>query len=263
MKNVNLCDLYYYFYKNNIKPIDSLMDNRLYLGSYFCENYFFKLSQTIKYFKSMNTKIVIVVPIFSDENLKKGLKEINFIIESLGKDLDYFVINDIGLLNYFLKEYPNINVCLGRLMLKKTRDIRYIEDNEFDDVILLNRIFPKQVIGIESDGIKVINPSKQITVFYHNTYHYISCTRYCFFASLHNKNKFRINSNCCLECNYLLFESRLGNSNATKTDLFYRLGKGVYFIDNKKINLEQNEETIEIPEVIKEVIFNEYLDTIK
>ena len=105
--------------------------DRIYVGSYVCENYF--LGLTDKFHEAISElcwrydiSATLVVPIFGQAFLERGEKRLDSLMEHYGSVYDELIVNDVAM--YFhASELYDIRIGLGRLMSKQQRDARVRE----------------------------------------------------------------------------------------------------------------------------------------
>lgn len=239
---LSLCDR---MEEKNIKKQENNGRNikRVYLGSYFCSNYFMNLDLNL--LERIVTEciyndidITLVIPIITEKNFKAMKEKIEKLFKFAGDSIDEITVNDYGTLECMHQQYP-IALNLGRLFAKDYRDPRY--QDSFDMTCKPN-IFTTEfqtivkrfhIKGIEFDPIsKCLDFSEaipELSYAIHSPYCYVTTGQICEFGSISNQNekKFRPNSDCHREC-----------VNITKTyglqeeQEWYRLGKAVYFKNN-------------------------------
>ncbi|WP_054743999.1 hypothetical protein [Cellulosilyticum ruminicola] len=270
---LNLTDIIQYLYNNKLEPIedfDTLIKRsnalagfekceRIYIGSYFCAQYFLnvphKIIEEIKlYCHTQKIKVTLVIPIFSERNLEKAKQKIQECIHELKEVLDEITINDYGMLNY-VTSHCNLKYNLGRLFMKDYRDLRY---PEYFNTILhpktFNSYFYKiiekyHINTIEFDPThKAVNlaafiPNKataslktcpQMEVAMHRPYCYVTVGQICEFGSIHKEieKKFRPNEVCQGECNDNIFFYEFNDGHK-----WLRVGRAVYF-DNRECEVQ-------------------------
>ena len=122
---INLCDLLYRAIKNENYRKTELQSKeleRLYLGSYFCGNYFLGIMEGAikKILEDCNQSVVIslVIPVFSEGQLIKGKEKIKTLLNYFPNKIDEVVVNDYGMLEYISENY-DLPIVLGRLFMKE------------------------------------------------------------------------------------------------------------------------------------------------
>ena len=102
---------------------------RLYAGSYFCENYFCALSDA--FHRSMRELAVehdlhatLVVPIIGQAFLERAERRLFDVLDRFGDVYDEVVVNDVAEYAYLSRETDK-RLGLGRLFSKEQRDARY------------------------------------------------------------------------------------------------------------------------------------------
>lgn len=104
---------------------------RIYIGSYFCAQYFLNLPNKIiedvtNFCEEEKVKVTLVIPIFSERNLDRGKEKIEEFINNFKEVIDEVTVNDYGMLEYMTKQYQ-LKCNMGRLFMKDYRDLRYPE----------------------------------------------------------------------------------------------------------------------------------------
>ncbi len=254
---INMCDIFHTinenqfvdFMNNLIEKLQKKPD-RIYMGSYFCSQYFLKFNgflQIIEYCRINNLYITLVIPVLNQKDLKNGKKRIEDICQQAGNIIDEITVNDIGMFRYFLKQDYQIN--LGRLFFKTPRDCRV---NDYNNSTVVPELISnldlefwrkENINGIELDPTnKNIDISMladdTLTVGLHTPYCYMTTGHICKFASIHKdiEYKFRPNLTCQLECMHISEiyngHNNLGEINST----IERYGRTLFF-RNDPINV--------------------------
>ena len=115
---------------------------RVYIGSYVCENYFMGLPdgfhEAVGEFCWRNdVAATLVVPIFGQAFLERGEKRLDDLMERYGSVYDELVVNDVA--SYFnASQLYDIRIGLGRLMSKQQRDARVRELMERTEIPALS-----------------------------------------------------------------------------------------------------------------------------
>lgn len=265
MKQINCLNLteiiqYLYTAKNNsvsdFKTIVSKSNElagfekceRIYLGSYFCAQYFLNLPKSlikeVKAFCEENgTKLTLVLPTFTEKNLERGKYKIAELILELKGIMDEITVNDYGMLTYIPAHY-NVHLNMGRVFMKDYRDLRY---PEYFNMTLKPKIFTTyfedimkdyNVKGVEFDpthsAINFEECPNGLEVGVHMPYCYMTVGQICEFASIHKTidKKFRPNTTCQGECNTNIFKYNFNDGHD-----WLRVGRAIYF-ENKECKLE-------------------------
>ena len=130
---LSLCDR---MEEKNIKKQENNGRNikRVYLGSYFCSNYFMNLDLNL--LERIVTEciyndidITLVIPIITEKNFKAMKEKIEKLFKFAGDSIDEITVNDYGTLECMHQQYP-IALNLGRLFAKDYRDPRYQDSFE-------------------------------------------------------------------------------------------------------------------------------------
>lgn len=232
---LNLCDISDYYCTNfKIKDIY----HRIYIGSYFCSQFFLNFDVTILLNSIKNQNITLVIPIISQKNLFKAKERLDDLINKF--NIDEITINDVGMLAYISKYYQ-LKINLGRLFFKESRDLRYLEyiNQKYvlpEDVAGLHNIFENYSISsIEIDQItrKIDIHNAKYNIVIHYPFCYISTSQICEFASIHKgyEEKFLKNCSCCKECqfNMIIYKKIIHEINANVE--FYKIGRAIYFLN--------------------------------
>ncbi len=250
-------------FKTIIKNCNELADfekcERIYIGSYFCGQYFLNLPNKIienvrTFCEAENVKITLVIPTFSEKNLDRGKDKIDDMVSYLKEVLDEVTINDYGMLEYMAKQYK-LKCNMGRLFMKDYRDLRY---PEYFNTTLHPKIFTSyfnelikeyDINSIEIDPThKTINletcPQKEtasletcpqgLVVGVHGPYCYMTVGQICEFGSIHKEidKKFRPNGVCQGECNSHVIRYKFNDGHE-----WLRVGRAVYF-ENSQCEIE-------------------------
>lgn len=255
---LNLCDISDY-YCVNCKIEDFY--HRIYIGSYFCSQFFLKFDITRLLNSINNQNVTLVIPIISQKNLSKGKERIASLIEYF--NIDEITVNDVGMLSYISDNF-RVKINLGRLFFKESRDLRYLEyiNQKYilpEDIIDLQSVLVNSSISaIEIDQIATeldISKAKD-KIIVHEPFCYISTGQICEFASIRKgyEEKFLKNCSCCKECqlNIITYKKMVQK---TKEDVkFYKIGRAIYFLnENCKIISSQKYRRVYFP-VLESVI---------
>ncbi len=240
-KILNLCDIGSRICRHG--GLEKLLEDmpqvsRIYVGSYFCDRYF---TMTVRYVTDCclpyclekNRKITCVVPIPSQENLGSVKESALELLSSWGGLVDTICVNDPGML-LWARENTGLKLTLGRLFSKELRDPRYGEaltpgtyrvSRGREELMEKFGISAMEVEGIYST-LKGCGIYGDYKVYAHRGYCYMSCGRYCLFASVRRElpGKFRTGAPCSLECGEFMMKHLLQN----KKEVF-RVGKGIYY----------------------------------
>ncbi|MFR1640357.1 MAG: hypothetical protein ACLSVD_15075 [Eggerthellaceae bacterium] len=102
---------------------------RLYVGSYFCGQYFLRQSDALwreafSLCRRERIPATLVVPVFSQSDLARGCGLVDRLVHDYGDVLDEITANDVGMLAFAAGRYGR-SVNVGRLLSKEPRDPRY------------------------------------------------------------------------------------------------------------------------------------------
>lgn len=253
---INLCDIfsmneteeYIEMCAVKIEDMTKKKIERIYIGSYFCDQFFLKFKgykELLQYCKVKKIHATLVIPVFSQDSLSKGKKRISEICGYLEGVIDEVTVNDFGML-YYIRNLNKYRINLGRLFFKNPRDCRVPEYT--DSVVspgflskLGQEIRKKELINcIELDPTnRVLDVSEiknsEIEVALHFPFCYMTTGKICKFASIHKDidKKFRPNVNCQMEC-MSISDTYTGHVVPTNCDpIIYRIGRTLYFENNK------------------------------
>lgn len=224
-----MCDLDEYGYKNTVNA------KRIYVGSYFCANYFVNLDlKRIREVLGDEVKLTLVVPILNQRNLSLGKEKIRKACRFFGEQLDEITINEYGLLGFIKNEIP-CKLNLGRLLLKDNRDPR-VDDfysrcaepkgftQMFVDILRKYNVTSVEIDEIY-EKISVTKLPKEVELGVHFPYMYISTGHICEIASNTKEvsKKFRAGDSCSYSCKdvHLSYDGTEGLT-------YVKLGKGIY-----------------------------------
>lgn len=241
MKCINLCDLLdkVDFYNNNVEKIlksSYLADaKRLYIGSYFCSQYFLRMdfiSEIKQFLNEHSYSLTLVIPIFSEKDSALSKEKIKHICDEL--PIDEVTVNDIGMLITIHSSY-NFTVNLGRLFFKDARDIRlpsYYQHTIHPAFLdSLNKYTTHYALNYaELDPISAtldVHHNTDVKLALHEPFCYLTTGNICKFVSISKDiaQKFRPNASCNKECQRV-YEIYFPNSNDYT---LYRIGRAVYF----------------------------------
>lgn len=104
---------------------------RLYTGSYVCENYFLGLPDSFheaigSLCAAYDMGATLVVPIFGQAFLERGERRLADVLERFGDVYDEVVVNDVAQF-FHVQAISGKRIGLGRLMMKEQRDVRYTD----------------------------------------------------------------------------------------------------------------------------------------
>lgn len=251
---INFCDIMDYLQKGN-DTLDCKIDRikkkaeietleRIYIGSYFCAQYFLKLEDElvedlVNYAMKTGIKITLVVPIISQKNLEEAQKKLKGYCQYFDTCLDEITVNDYGMLVYIHQTFE-VGLNMGRLFMKDYRDPRYpdyfklpLEPKIFTNY--LNHIIDKyQVDTMEFDPThEVIDFSKKpknIRIAIHTPFCYMTVGQICEYASINKEieKKFRPNQPCAKECQETIIRYDLKDGRE-----WVRIGRAIYFENNE------------------------------
>lgn len=262
---VNLCDI---FMNDQILKIIKEKESmnpykRIYIGSYFCAEYFMNLSshritkilsELSNNDESIKYSITLVVPIFTQKNFKEAKTLIEKLMNEFNQNIDEITINDYGMLKYVHDQFQvekkfNVKINAGRILSKDYREPRYPDyfNQEWVPKILnsyAEKIFKQYgVSGLEFDLThRVLNFKNQEQSFdlaIHTPFAYMTTGKICEYASINSdvKQKFRPNKSCTLECNNCLIQYDVSNERN-----WFRLGRTIYFANaNCEIRTKDND----------------------
>lgn len=224
---------------NIMKQCGQTECKRIYIGSYFCSQYFIRMKESVIEALSQvciddNIAITLVIPMLSERELVAGKNKVEWMLSKC-MALDEITVNDYGMLKYINqhyrtmihsdsnysmneKELPSIGLNMGRLFMKDTRDRRY---EAYWEQSFTSGFFTKYmgalveqygVTGIEFDpthkqldfsGVeKIASIFDKLTVGIHMPYCYLTVGQVCEIGSIHMPmdKKFRPNGSCGQEC---------------------------------------------------------------
>lgn len=229
MASLNLCDIFGRLKQSTSNALTALLDrvpykviDRLYLGSYYCCNYFLQsqteiLEEILDFAKKSNRKVTLVVPPVFEKDFDRVCTKALRLIECYAQVIDELTINDFGALEFFSKNV-NVKINYGRTMAKDSRDIRY---EDFFQSTSTPRVFEPfyekllssyQVGCVELDcthaTIKIPEHKESLSVAVHIPYCYASIGSICEFAAVHRDgyNKFLYAGSCRCECNNMMIQ---------------------------------------------------------
>ncbi len=238
---LNLCDLIQ-FSKKDSKLIEGIIEKfqpkRIYIGSYFCCNYFLKVIENISAIvdicNNKNIMISLVVPIITQQFLKSVKKILQRLSIKYINVIDEVVLNDYSLIDWVKNNVP-FDIALGRLFMKDPRDQRIEGGRGISDTPLfvnsqILELIPKyNVLNIELEqiysSIHLECIPSNVSVAVHTPFCYQTTGQICLYASIKKplKNKFRANTCCKFECN------KMHTIYTTDDGSYLRYGKAVYY----------------------------------
>lgn len=241
MKCINLCDILDEsdFKGNTIEKLlqaQCIADaDRLYIGSYFCSQYFLRMdfiSEIKKLVEQKHDSLSLVIPIFSERDLSIAKKRIRHILEEL--PIDEVTVNDVGMLST-LSSISQIKINLGRLFFKDARDIRLASyfNSTLHPASLDQLSDYRTRYGIqyaELDPICTVmdlGNETDVKLALHVPFGYMTTGNICKYASISKdiQFKFRPNISCNKECQRI-YETYAPSPSDYR---LYRIGRAVYF----------------------------------
>lgn len=251
--------------------IDKIKDNysisRIYIGSYFCGNYFQKcnydeLIDMLTEAFTPNINITLVIPVPTERNLKDIKTSIINILNKYSNNIDEITINDYGMLEYmyeFLNTNPQLelNINMGRIFFKDYRDPRYDEYFNSDHTPKYNTHYLRKTIrkynikSIEADVTHksfILPDIEGIIVGIHTPYTYMTTGKICEYASQFKEitKKFRPSVPCNTECNNVYIKYNMNDNRK-----WIRIGKTIFFENNcfklSNINIDSKKRLIYFP----------------
>ena len=281
MKVLNLCDILDEIVIKNgfINQIMSSEYERIYIGSYFCSNYFTNIFYLNELAKCIGDRIPItlVIPVLNESRLFVGKKVIERYLDNKKLLFDEITVNDIGMYQYIKEKYPSMKCNLGRLFLKHPRDPRV---SEYDSMTISIPFFDSMQEVFGSYNIVEIDATNESLLIkddvrfgIHLPYFYITTGNICKFASINKdiKYKYRPNTLCNREC-IMIYESYKSVYNGSNIEMF-RIGRTVYGkriiepsinqIPERYIYFPFDELVVFKKELVNEGRYNEYFGTSK
>ena len=214
---------------------------RIYIGSSFCGQYFLNMSKKevdllVEVCKKLEIKLTLVIPIFTEKNLKKAKEKIKSYISEAKEIIDEVTVNDYGMLVYMHAHYSQLKLNMGRLFMKDYRDPRY--EAYFNECLkpkaftsyLEKLVNDYNIYGIELDPchrtIDVSEKPEQVVVALHTPYCYETVGQICQMAGINQpiEKKFRPNEPCQEECNTHRIHYNIEGGHT-----LLKLGRAVYF----------------------------------
>ncbi len=245
----NLCDLEFGIcgepesLGDKMKKYRAANVSAVYVGSYFCTNFFFKWMK--RYWDSMKRaaletgmSITMVIPVVPVDRLS----EVKEFLLKISEDISEIVVNDYGMLRW-AGGHLSCPVMMGRLFMRQTRDPRYEE--LADEIVTIP--FPMysleryreeyRVRGIEMESfgrrIDISDLPEGMVMCIHRPWVMMSCGRICEDASvpLVMEHKFRPDQECNLQCGSLYRDYEISGAQVRK------YGKAVFFYQEEEPEL--------------------------
>lgn len=256
---LNFCDIMNYLDQEE-EPMDATIKKsankagfehveRIYIGSYFCAQYFLHMDDgliddIVALAKNMGIYLTLVIPIIPQKDLNNVLKKIENYSEYFEDRMDEITVNDYGMLVYIHENY-DVGLNMGRLFMKDYRDPRH---QNYFNTVLKPKIFTKyltrvieqyQIEGMEFDlthvAINFENKAKGIKIGIHTPFCYMTVGQICEYASINKEveKKFRPNQPCMKECEEMLIRYDLQDNRE-----WIRLGRAVFF-ENSECEIKE------------------------
>ncbi|MDO5291728.1 MAG: hypothetical protein Q4F05_03155 [bacterium] len=250
---INLCELLKHIQVSGVplkqvigsveKTLNTNSIPRIYIGSYFCSQYFLHLTEAdckevLEYAKEHNSKVTLVIPIVTEKNLKRVKLRIDSFINYFGTLIDEITVNDYGMLAYIHRKYK-VKLNLGRLFMKDYRDPRY---PEYFNGPFRPRVFTKYICqlvkayhvhAMEFDPthrqLDFLKKPDDVLIGLHLPYCYMTTGQICEYSSVDQEiqDKFRPNTECNVECLSHHIEYELEEVQEERK--FVRFGRTIYF----------------------------------
>ncbi|WP_310604751.1 hypothetical protein [Anaerosporobacter sp.] len=255
---LNFCDILNYL-KQEEETIDDIIKRtasvagyehveRIYIGSYFCAQYFLHMDdnlidEIVTYAKSMEMRLTLVIPIIAQKELENVLNKIERYCDYFENCMDEITVNDYGMLAYIHETY-DVRLNMGRLFMKDYRDPRYpvYFKSELRPKIFtkyLSRLIREyQIDGMEFDLTHLIinfeSKPSGILIGLHTPYCYMTVGQICEYASINKEveKKFRPNQPCAKECQETIIRYDLRDNRE-----WIRVGRGLFF-ENRECQIE-------------------------
>ncbi len=222
---------------------------RIYIGSYFCAQYFLHMDDRliddiVTLAKNKGIYLTLVIPIIPQKDLNNVLKKIEGYSEYFEDRLDEITVNDYGMLVYVHENY-DVKLNMGRLFMKDYRDPRH---PKYFNTVLKPKIFTKyliplielnQIDGMEFDltheAINFEDKPKGIRIGIHTPLSYMTVGQICEYASINKEleKKFRPNQPCMKECQDMIIRYDLEDNRE-----WVRVGRAVFF-ENRECKIEE------------------------
>ena len=198
---------------------------RVYVGSYFCENYFLGLPDSFheavrELCRLHEMGATLVVPIFGQAFLDRAERRVPELLERFGDVYDEVVVNDVAAFMW-LSQIADKRIGLGRLFSKGLRDARY---PEVFGAMSRPELSPEAAacLQVRPDSPLVeVDPSSSVVdvsaltqsgaeVAMHLPYCYATTGRNCSSASIDepDSEKFRLGRGCSHHCLRMVQGSR-------------------------------------------------------
>jgi len=215
---------------------------RIYIGSSFCGRSFLHLDhkeveKLMAICHKKEIKVSLVIPIFTEKNLKAGKEQIDYFFNSYKESIDEMVVNDYGMLKFISDTYGRqIKLAMGRMFMKDYREPRYHE--YFNTPYQPKAFTPYFEETINKFGVQAIlcdathrhldfsHKPKNVEIGIYEPYTYMTVGQICEIGSSHLpiEKKFRPNGPCQEEC---LHEKRqYFNEDGRR---WLKIGRTIYF----------------------------------
>lgn len=190
--------------------------SRLYFGAEFCQNLIPSaedLNSAMEFISKNKMDFTFVTPFLTNEGIKI-IKPLLKLVIKVKPDAE-IVVNDWGLLGLINREYPGLNLLLGRLLSKQKRGpqilnlmgkvpedmIRHFRQSNVDSPVFSNFLVSKRIKRIELDNLLqgISRPLPSLKGSLYIPFAYITTTRICLFG-LRKDNADRI-SRVIAPCN--------------------------------------------------------------
>ena len=170
--------------------------SRLYFGVEFCQNLIPSiedLSYILRFVSKKRLDFTFVTPFITKEGLEKLKPQLNYLVQE--HPVSEIIINDWGLLSWIDKNYSNLTLVLGRLLVKQKRGprilslmgrvpdimIQHFRQSNVDTSMISNFLISKGINRIEFDNLLqgISRPAHSLKGSLYTPFVYVTTTRFC------------------------------------------------------------------------------------
>lgn len=225
--------------------IDGNPVTRIYIGSYFCGNMFLLLAKEgvlrslAENARKFSLRMTLVIPDLAERHLAPALALVSEALEKYGDVIDELSANDIPMLVYLRRLYPDVGLASGRLINKTLRDARdadFFSGEESPKVFgaYYRALFSENRVScVEIDNftksIDIPASAREPEVAVHLPFVYATTCKICEFAAVGKElpKKFRPSDTCSYECLSRAVEYTVFTNGGSVP--YFKFGCGVFF----------------------------------
>jgi hypothetical protein len=256
------------FYQQVSKYFGPLVFTRVYFGNEFCQHLIPSLGKLRRVYEACKERGIhfsFVTPYVTDKGIKRLRPLLDFLAESTPHT--EVIVNDWGVLRMLRRNYPELEIVLGRLMNKMLRDPRvtglYKQTAPETVIKTLNEpamaatLYQQFLTGL---GVRTLEfdvllqgmnfsslADGGLTVSVYVPYGFVATGRVCMIGSLHlpKPKKFDVDIRCSFECQEYTTELHY-TSPVNKVDQkYFQKGTTVFYTHSREMLASTFEEALQ------------------